>query len=137
MWTKVAQLIIRYRLPLMILIAIITAIMGFYASRVEMSYDPNRTVPMDDPDMVVLTKFRKQFGEDGNIIAVGMKDSSIYSLKNFNAFRELTQTVRKLEGVNEVISIPALRMILKDTANAKFSNLPRLNLLAAAPGQLA
>jgi uncharacterized protein len=124
MWTKVAQLIIRYRLPLMILIAIITAIMGFYASRVEMSYDPNRTVPMDDPDMVVLTKFRKQFGEDGNIIAVGMKDSSIYSLKNFNAFRELTQTVRKLEGVNEVISIPALRMILKDTANAKFYLFP-------------
>jgi predicted RND superfamily exporter protein len=124
MWTKVAQLIIRFRLPLMALIAIITVVMAFYASRVEMSYDPNRTVPMDDPDMVTLTEFRKQFGEDGNIIAVGMKDSAIYSLKNFNAFREFTRAVRKLDGVSEVISIPALKMILKDTANAKFYLFP-------------
>ena len=124
MWNKVAQLIIRFRLILIVFIGVITAIMGYYASKVEMSYDFARTVPLDDPDMIKLTEFRKQFGEDGNIIAVGVKDSAIYSLQNFEAFREFGRTVRTLEGVNEVVSLPALKMILKDTARSKFYLYP-------------
>lgn len=124
MWNSVAQAIIRFRLIFIILIGVITVYMGYKATQVEMSYELARTVPLDDPDMVMLTKFREQFGEDGNIIAVGMKDSSIYSLKNFNAFRELTKDIRALNGVNEVISLPALKMILKDTAETRFYLAP-------------
>ena len=40
------------------IIAVITAIMGYYATRVEMSYDFTRTVPPNDPDMVFLNKFK-------------------------------------------------------------------------------
>ena len=87
MWTKVAEFIIRYRLPLIIMIGVITVFMGFQAIRVEMSYDFNRTVPLDDPEMVILNNFKAQFGEDGNIKAVGLRDSAIYSLKNFEEFK--------------------------------------------------
>jgi len=118
MWNKIAQLIIRFRLFFIILIGLITAFMGYYATKVEMSYDFARTVPPDDPDMLTLHEFRKQFGEDGNIIAVGLKDSSIYELENFEAFRVLNDEVRKLIGVNEVISLFVLIMILKVTVTA-------------------
>lgn len=124
MWNKVAQLIIRFRLVLIILIGLITVAMGYFASKVEMSYDFARTVPPNDPDMVALMEFREQFGEDGNIIAVGLKDSAIYTLKNFEAFRDLTHETRKLTGVNEVIALPALKLILKDTANVRFYLAP-------------
>lgn len=124
MWNKVAQFIIRFRLPLIGAIGLITLIMGYFATKVEMSYDFARTVPVDDPDMVTLTQFREQFGEDGNIIAVGLKDSAVYTLKNFEAYRRLTNTVRGFNGVNEVISIPALKMILKDTAESRFYLAP-------------
>jgi uncharacterized protein len=67
MWDNVARLIIRYRLPLIVLIAIITGIMAYYATKVQMSYDFARTVPLNDPDMIMLQQFREQFGEDGNI----------------------------------------------------------------------
>jgi uncharacterized protein len=120
MWNKVAQLIIRFRALFIVFIGLTTVVMGYYASQVQMSYDFARTVPADDPDMVMLTQFRKQFGEDGNIIAVGMKDSGVFKLQNFLAFRELSREIRKIEGVNEVVSLPALKMILKDTAKSKF-----------------
>ena len=120
MWNKLAEGIIRYRLPFIILIGLITLVMAFYASKVEMSYDFTRTVPPEDPDMVYLNKFKEQFGEDSNIIAVGMKDSSVYELNNFLAFRELTQNIKNINGVVQVVAIPRLKMILKDTANAKF-----------------
>src|SRR5918993_304166 len=120
MWNKIADFVIKYRLWLIILISLITVVMGYYASKVEMSYDFAQTVPLEDPDMIELTKFRAQFGEDGNVIAVGVKDSSLYQLKNFQAYQQLTRDIKKIPGVKEAISLPVLPIILKDTANTKF-----------------
>jgi len=119
-WSRIADSIIRFRLLLMAIIAVITAIMGYYATKVEMSYDFTRTVPPNDPDMVFLNKFKEQFGEDGNMVAVGMKDSAVYTAANFQKFREFSEQLRKIDGVNEVLSLPLLKVILKDTAHSKF-----------------
>lgn len=120
MWSKVASFIIRFRMLLIVLIGAVTVFMGFYASRVEMSYDFARTVPLDDPDMVFFNRFKKQFGEDGNMMALGIKDSALYKLENFQKLKDLSNNLRKIEGVNEVISLPLLRIILKDTVEKKF-----------------
>ncbi|MBL0742237.1 efflux RND transporter permease subunit [Chryseolinea lacunae] len=120
MWNKVAEAIIKYRLSLSIIIGIITIFMGYYASRVEMSYEFARTVPLDDPDLIYLNKFRQQFGEDANLIAVGVKDSAIYKLDNFKAYRDLTKDIKKITGVTEVLSLPVLKMISKDTVKQRF-----------------
>lgn len=120
MWDHLARLIITYRALLIGFIAIVTAIMGYYATKVQMSYDFARTVPLNDPDMVMLQQFREQFGEDGNIIAVGFKDSAIYEQKNFEAYRDFARTVRQISGVSEVIALPVLKVIMKDTKNSRF-----------------
>ncbi len=120
MWTKVAQFIIRYRLALTLTIGFITVFMAYKATRVEMSYDFNRTVPPEDPEMVFLNKFKEQFGEDGNIIAVGILDSAIYELKNFEAFKKLGDSIRAIPGVNNVLSLPQIKVIVKDTAHVRF-----------------
>src|SRR5690606_30908795 len=119
-WDRIAQSIINYRLALILLIAVATAIMGYYATKVEMSYDLARTVPLNDPDMVMLQRFKQQFGEDGNIIAVGFRDSAIYEQKNFEAYRDLARTIRQISGVSEVIALPLLKVALKDTENTRF-----------------
>src|SRR6187402_141830 len=114
MWNKSAQLIIRYRLHLMVVIGLITVVMGYYVSKVEMSYDFLRTVPPNDPEMVFLNKFKAQFGEDGNMMAIGIKDSAIYKLENFQRLRKFSNDIKNIDGVNEVVSLPLLRIILKD-----------------------
>ncbi len=120
MWTRIATFIIRFRLSLIGVILLITVFMGYHATNVQMSYDLARTVPLDDPEMVFLQKFKKQFGEDGNIIAVGLQDSAIYQLKNFNRFRELNKAIREIPGVNNLLSLPEVKIIRKDTANTRF-----------------
>jgi predicted RND superfamily exporter protein len=120
MWSSVADSIIRFRLLLMCIIAAITVVMAFYATKVEMSYEFNRTVPPEDPDMVFLTRFKAQFGEDGNMVFVGMKDSSVYQVKNFQELRKLSMDIRKIKGVNDVLALPLLKILLKDTAANKF-----------------
>ncbi len=120
MWTRIAQFIIKFRLTLIGIILLITVFMGYHATKVQMSYDLARTVPLDDPEMVFLHKFKAQFGEDGNIIAVGLRDSAIYTLDNFNRFRELNIAIREIPGVNDLLSLPEVKIIRKDTANTRF-----------------
>jgi uncharacterized protein len=120
MWDNIARLIIKYRLLLILLIAVVTAMMGYYATKVQMSYDFARTVPLNDPDMIMLQNFRAQFGEDGNIIAIGFKDSAIYEQNNFEAYRDFARTVKQISGVGEVIALPVLKMGLKDTEKSRF-----------------
>lgn len=120
MWNRMAEWIIRYRMPLSIVIGAITVLMGYYASKVEMSYEFARTVPPDDPDMVYHEQFKAQFGEDANLIAVGLSDSAVYQLENFNALRQLSDGIKNISGVTQVLSLPVLKMIRKDTTKATF-----------------
>lgn len=120
MWTRLAHFIIKYRLPLVLLIGAITVFMGYHARNAEMSYDFRGTVPANDPEQIFFTEFRKQFGEDGNIVAVGLKDSAIYKYENFEKLREFCVEVKKMTGVNDVISLPQIKQIEKDTAKTRF-----------------
>lgn len=120
MWSKLSQVIIRYRLFLFIVIGVITVVMGYFARFVEMSYDFRGTVPSNDPEQIYFEQFRKQFGEDGNIVAVGLKDSSVYQYQNFERLREFCVAVKQITGVNDVISLPQIKMLEKDTARRQF-----------------
>jgi len=94
--------------------------MGYHARDAEMSYDFRGTVPANDPEQIFFTEFRKQFGEDGNIVAVGLKDSSIYQYENFERLRQFCAEVKGMTGVNDVISLPLIKQIEKDTAETRF-----------------
>ena len=120
MWQRIADGIIRLRVPLFIVITLITLGMGYFALKVEMSYDFARTVPLNDPDMIFFNEFKKSFGEDGNMVAISMKDSALYQLDNFQKYRQLSNNIRKIEGINEALSLPLFRILVKDTANKKF-----------------
>lgn len=120
MWHKLPHWIIKNRVYLSILIILITIVMGYYASKVQLSYEFARTLPLDDPEMLALNAFRSKFGEDANIIAVGFQDSAVYQLSTFREFQKLSQEISKIPGVNNVIALPLIKYIHKDTAQSRF-----------------
>lgn len=120
MWERIADGIIKFRAYLFVAITLITVLMGYYATKVEMSYDLPRTVPLDDPDMIFYQEFKQQFGDDGNMIAVALKDSAVYQLKNFQRFKQFSNEVRSIEGITEALSLPLAKIALKDTVNKRF-----------------
>ncbi|MBD2723512.1 efflux RND transporter permease subunit [Hymenobacter armeniacus] len=124
MWEQLAVFIIRFRLSLIAVLAAITVFMAWKAKDVEMTYDFAQVVSEQDPDMIYFKQFKQRFGEDGNVLVIGMQDSSVYKLGNFNEFRILTDTLAKVEGVNGVLSVSKLLNISKDTANNSFKAAP-------------
>ena len=105
---------------MIVVIGLITLVMGYFAMKVEMSYEFTRTVPLDDPEMIFFNNFKKQFGEDGNMMAIGVKDSALFQLENFQKFRTFSNELKDIEGVGEILSLPLLKIIQKDTVQTKF-----------------
>lgn len=120
MWNFLSLQLIRYRTPLMIALLAVTGFMAYKARSVEMSYDFSTTTPPNDPEKIFLQKFKEQFGDDGNIIAIGVCDSSLYQVNHFEKFEALDQKIKSIEGVNSVLGIPSIKIIEKDTVEKKF-----------------
>lgn len=120
MWTKLAHIVLKYRLFLIITLGIVTVFMAYKAKDLQMSYEFSQTVPNNDPDMVQFQAFKQQFGEDGNILAIGMLDSSLYTPENFYRLSLLCEELAKIDGVVEVLGLPNLKRIEKDEQNKQF-----------------
>jgi hypothetical protein len=91
MWSKIARFVIYYRIYLLIGTALITAVMAYMARNLELTYDFVKVVPQNDEELIYYNNFKKQFGEDGNILAVGMADEKIKSFPFplFNTFKRI------------------------------------------------
>jgi len=120
MWYKLANFILKYRLFLIIGVALITVFMGYQAQFTKMSYEMISIVPDDDPDAVYFQQFKDQFGQDGNIMAIGFKDSSIYELENFRKLGFMIDELGKLNGVTEVLGLPNMKSLAKNSAERRF-----------------
>jgi uncharacterized protein len=131
MWTSLAHSILKYRLFLIVAMGLLTIGMGYMGRKAEMNYDFSSVVPPGDPELVYFQQFKQTFGEDGNILAIGMQDSSVYQLGNFTRLQAFSDSVARLEGVTSVLSLPRLQYLEKDTATrqlvprAVFSHLPQ------------
>lgn len=124
MWENLALFIIRFRATLVAVLAVITVFMAWKAKDVEMTYDFAQVVSPKDPEMVYFQQFKKQFGEDGNVLVLGMQDSAVYKLNNFNQLRQLADDLGKVQGVSGVLSISKLPQLTRDTATNKFVARP-------------
>jgi len=124
MWAHLALFIIRFRLTLIAVLAVITVFMAWKAKDVEMTYEFTQVVSPQDPEMVYFQQFKQMFGEDGNVLVIGLQDSSVYRLGNFNELRSLTDTLARVPGVNGVLSVTKLLQLHRDTATSQFKAVP-------------
>lgn len=127
MWENSARIILRQRIGILIIISLLTAVMGYYSRFAEIRYDFAKMLPSDDSTFVEYENFKKLFGEDGNVLFVGITDNELYKLNHFNAWYDLGEKMKQLEGVEEVVSVARLYNLIRNDSLKKFDFLPILN----------
>ncbi|MFN0048655.1 MAG: efflux RND transporter permease subunit [Cytophagales bacterium] len=120
MWNKITNFIIGYRLPLMVATVVLTVFFAWMGSKVEMSYDYANIVPKTDTSMVFYAQFKKNFGEDGNVMVIGVKDQNLFKVTNFAKYQTLVDNITKVPGVNEAISLANFKRLHKNTESRTF-----------------
>jgi uncharacterized protein len=120
MWNFLVKLILRNRLANLITIVALTIVMGFFALKVELSYEYAQMLPESDPVNQSYTAFKETFKEDGSIFFVGMKTDKMKQLEFFTEWAALTSEVNEKFGVKEVFSIANLFYLKKNEEIKKF-----------------
>ena len=160
MWQNLGRFILKYRLPLLLLLAALTGFMAYQASKVQLSYDFSRAIPINNPKYKAYQEFRKKFGEDGNLLVLGIQTDKLFQEKLFNSYATLQRNLKKIKGVDDVIGIPGSVSLVKvpeterlktdtilperiltqteiDSASAIFLNLPFYQYLLYNPSSKA
>ena len=119
MWHRIAAFIIKFRIALLLFLLAATAALAFFASRVELSYEFSRAVPTDNPKYIAYQEFRQQFGEDGNLMVIGVQTPKFFETAFFSDYADLVRNLEKVSAVENVLSIPGAINLVKDTATDK------------------
>ncbi|HKZ65369.1 MAG TPA: efflux RND transporter permease subunit, partial [Chitinophagaceae bacterium] len=124
MWRKTGQFILAYRLPLLILLGAATAFMTYHASKLELSYEFSRAIPANHPANKTYQAFKQKYGQDGNLLVIGIQTPELFKEKIFNSYSNLHRHLKKVSGVTDVISVPSAINLVKNPETEKLNATP-------------
>ena len=113
MWSKITRTLLAYRLFWVGAMVLLTAVMAFLGTRIQLSYQIARVLPLSDSTQYQYERFKQRFGADGTLMVVGWQDNRWFDLPVYQSWYDMNEKVRKLGGVKEAMSITHLYTIDK------------------------
>lgn len=119
-WETVARLILRNKILILIAIIGATVILGLQWKHMRFTYTEANLLPDDHEVNLAYNEFLNVFGEEGNLIILGVKDTSVFSVELFNKWNALAESFKPYEEVETVLSIKDLQKLVKNKATKQF-----------------
>ena len=120
-WDIFARLILRNRIFFLVFILISTLLLSTQWKNLKFSYSEANLMPKDHPFNLAYDNFVNVFGEEGNLLIIAVKDSSLFKKNNFNSWIELSQSFKNKKEVNNVIHVGNIPIISKDKIKKEFT----------------
>ena len=119
MWEQLGKAILKYRFVLLIILAVLTGFAGYWGSKVEQGYEFTKAIPTNHPVNIAYQEFKKKYGQDGNLLVIGVQTDQFFSDKVFNQYVALQNNLKKIKGVVDILSIPTAVNLVKDSSSEK------------------
>ncbi|PKA83192.1 hypothetical protein ATE92_1341 [Ulvibacter sp. MAR_2010_11] len=126
-WSTVARFILRNRTIILIVIAVITVFFALQWKHMRFTYTEANLLPDDHEINLEYSKFLAQFGEEGNLIVLGVKDTALFTPKVFNAWNKLSKDLSGSDEVELTLSIGDLQKLEKREDTEGFRLIPFIN----------
>ena len=120
MWTKIAGIILRFRILILSLVLLMTIFMGYHARDARMSYTLAQMLPQNDSTYIQHLQFKSIFGEEANIFAVAVKDTNFFRIDHFQRWEKLINKLNTLTGVTNITSVSELIYLEKNKELKQF-----------------
>ena len=120
MWNNFSKFILSNRIAILVVFFLFTVFMAWKASYVKLSFMGSKILPLTDSAFIKYNNFKSQFGEDGNMMVLGVSSPDLLKKDQFNEWKALATEIQKVEGIKQVLSIGNLYDLQKDTSNQRF-----------------
>ena len=97
-WQVVSRFILKQRIFILIVLAAATFFLGSKIQNIKFSHSEANLLPRDHEENIKYDHFLDIFGEEGNMIILAVKDSSLFKVENFNKWNEFFHITSFLFG---------------------------------------
>ena len=123
-WELIARIVLRNRILMLSIIAAITVFLALQWKNIHFTFTEANMLPDDNIANVEYNAFLDKFGEEGNLIIIGVKDSTFFTPKAYSAWSKLMNTIKKNQEVDLVVSLNDLKKLQKNEALETFELVP-------------
>ena len=123
-WLRIAENILKFKYQILGILVALTCALGFKASQIQLSYELAKILPKSDERFQLYENFKSKYGEDGNVMVIGLENDQLFSPNEFNAWSTLTKEIKGQPGIKNVLSISNLPEVYIDSLSNKFSTRP-------------
>ena len=126
-WLRIAQNILKFKFQILGLLILLTCLLGYKASQIQLSYELAKILPKTDERFQLYEKFKSQYGEDGNVMVIGIENDHLFTTQEFDSWQSLTQEIKRQPGIKNVLSVTNLPEVYIDSVTNKFATRPIWN----------
>lgn len=119
-WDSVSNLILRNRILIISFLILATSFFISQWQYIKFSNTEANLLPDKHEVNLEYLDFTDKFGEEGNLIVIGIKDSLLFTTKNLNAWNNLSKVLKDTNFVESVIAIGDLQKLKKDKKKQQF-----------------
>ena len=123
-WRYISNLILKNRFLFLIIILLITIFSSTQFKNIRFTFTEANLLPDSHIQNLIYNKFTNLFGEEGNLIVIGLNDSLIFSLENFRKWTTLNKEIEKFDEIDYTLSIGNLKSLKKNDDEEKFDLIP-------------
>jgi len=134
-WNGVARLILRNRLFILFLVAGFTVFLGTQWKYMRFTYTEANLLPDDHEVNLEYNKFLDQFGEEGNLVVFGIKDSTLFTPEILNKWNALSDTINSYDAVALSVSLKDLKLLEKEEDPKRFDLKPFIEGTVNTPAE--
>lgn len=119
-WKHTASFILKNRLIVFICVLALSAFMGFEASKVKITFNGGKVLPVTDSAYIRYNQFKQTFGQDASSMVLGIKSDKIFDKDVFNDWFLIGKQLKQINGVKAVVSAANVYNLEKDTLQHRF-----------------
>lgn len=119
-WPKTARIILRNRILILLLVAAFTVFLATKWENMRFSSSEANLLPDHHPVNIQYQSFLELFGEEGNVMALAIRDSSLFTPEKFNRWNKLSKQLEAFPEVDFVLSTDNLQELIKDNEKQEF-----------------
>ena len=119
-WDSVSNLILKNRILIIALLSLATSFFISQWQYIKFSNTEANLLPDNHEVNLEYLDFTDKFGEEGNLIVIGVKDSLLFTTENLNAWNNLSKVLKDTSFVESVIAIGDLQKLKKDKKKQQF-----------------
>lgn len=126
-WEAIARIILRNRIVILSLIVLFTVFMAIQWKNMRFTYTEANLLPDHHEVNEEYKHFLDKFGEEGNLIVIGVQDSTFFTTKSFEAWSKMMEKFRTNKAIEFVISVETLQKLQKNQKDESFELVPLFN----------